>query len=77
MPVAYGAGTDGPSYQRQVDQEVARLFAQRKLNRKNAGVKPISPNEVYSINRFRMDNGKDVLVYTQVPVRQASYRESY
>ena len=75
--VAYGSVSDNPSYRRQVDQEVVRLLAQSQLKRKNAGVKPIAPNEVYSINRFRMDNGKDVLVYTQMPVKQVSYRESY
>jgi len=62
---------------RRLDQEVVRLLAESKLKRKSASITPVAPNELYSISRFRMDNGKDVLVYTRLPLKQAGFRESY
>lgn len=60
-----------------VDREMVRLLAARELNRILSAVEPIAPSELYSINRFRIDNGREAVVYTQLPASLARYREGY
>lgn len=61
----------------EADREMVRLQAARELNREVATVEPIAPSEIYAINRFRMDDGREAVVYTQLSMTLASYRESY
>jgi len=62
---------------RNLDEEFVRYLAKREYKTSPVNVKPVAPDELYSVNRFRLNNGKDALVYTQVPIKQVGFRESY
>lgn len=62
---------------RNIDKEFVRYLAEREYKTSPVNVKPVIPGELYSVNRFRLNNGKDALVYTQVPIKQVGFRESY
>ena len=66
-----------PSYSKDIDEEVVRLLTEGQMKQKPMDIQPVAPSEFYAVNRFRLDNGKDVVVYTQVPLTHVSTRESY
>jgi len=64
-------------FPKDVDEAFVRLLTESKMKQKHLNIRQVSPSEFYAVNRFRLDNGKDVVVYTQVPLTQVSTRESY
>ncbi|MEE8398097.1 MAG: hypothetical protein V3S89_03765 [Desulfobacterales bacterium] len=61
----------------EADREMVRIQAARELNRPVSEIESIAPSEIYAVNRFRIDNGREAVVYTRLPITLASYRESY
>jgi hypothetical protein len=64
-------------YSKDVDEAFVRLLTEGKMKQRPINIQPVAPSEFYAVNRFRLDNGKDVVVYTQVPLTQVSTRESF
>jgi len=60
-----------------IDEVFVRLLTESQMGKKLANIQPIAPREVYGVNRYRLDNGEDVVVYTQIPLTQVSTRESF
>jgi hypothetical protein len=62
---------------RNIDKEFVRYLAEREYKTSPVDIEPFISGELYSVNRFRLNNGRDALVYTQVPAKQVDFRESY
>ena len=50
---------------RDTDQRLVNNFLNRKYRSGSVKVRPLSGEEVVSIRRFKLDNGQQILVYTQ------------
>lgn len=72
-----GIDAERQSVEMEADREMVRLLAARELDQTLSAIEPIAPSELYAINRFRIDNGREAVVYTQLPTSLARYRESY
>ncbi len=64
-------------FARDLDLEFVRYLAEREYQRGPVTVEPVISDEVYAVSRFRLDNGRDALVYTQVSTGRNGLRESY
>lgn len=67
----------GQLHSSDLDEIFVKLLSENHLNRTPIKIEPIAPSEFYSINRFRLDDGNDVIVYTQYPGEKADIRESF
>jgi len=79
---SYGAAKDvAGSYQRllakDVDQEFVRYLAENHYYKDLTNIEPVALNQLFSISRYKLDNGKDVFVYTRIPADQVKFQESY
>jgi len=73
----YDAVWDEQEADGEIDREMIRLLARAESNRRTIAIRPVAPKQLYAINRYRIDNGKEALVYTQLPIRQANHQQSY
>ena len=60
-----------------IDREFIRYLAERQYRMKPVNIEPIATGEVFAVNRYRLDNGKEVFVYTKFPGGNPLPRESY
>jgi len=79
---SYCAAKDAAgSYQRllakDVDQEFVRYLAENHYYKDLTNIEPVAVNQLFSISRYKLDNGKDVFVYTRIPADQVKFQESY
>ncbi len=59
-----------------VDQELVRYLA-RQMDSHPVNVRPVSNKELYAVQKYRLGNGKDVMVYTEVPNKPLIKHVSY
>ena len=77
-----GASKDATgSFQRllaqDIDQEFVRYLARQRYQKGLTAIEPVAVNQLFSISRYKLDNGKDVFVYTRIPAGQSEIRKSY
>ena len=79
---SYGDAKDaaGPFQQllaKDVDQKFVRYLAENHYYKDLTNIEPVAVNQLFSISRYKLDNGKDVFVYTRIPADQVEFNESY
>ena len=60
-----------------IDQEFVRYLAENHYHKEPTNIEPVAVNQLFSISRYKLDNGKDVFVYTRIPADQVKFQESY
>lgn len=60
-----------------IDQGFVRYLAENHYYKDLTNIEPVAVNQLFSISRYKLDNGKDVFVYTRIPADQVKFRESY